>query len=87
LGKSQVKEEKITLDFSPVSGNVLGNDGDRWRQMEVVMKFYWFCDKCGKEKTYEETASIKEARIELEKHEAEKHKKKQIGTFGIQYNA
>ena len=46
---------------------------------------YWYCPICGKDKTYAEAKTLKDARIELEKHEAEKHKKKQIGTFGTQW--
>jgi hypothetical protein len=45
--------------------------------------YYWYCHICDKEETYQEGFSnLKEARIELDKHEAEKHKKKQVGCYG-----
>lgn len=47
--------------------------------------FYWYCPQCGKKETYAETETLSAARIELEKHEAEKHKKKLIGTFGCSW--
>lgn len=45
--------------------------------------FYWYCPSCGKKETYAEAVSLNEAKIELEKHEVEKHKGKQVGTFGL----
>lgn len=45
--------------------------------------YYWYCPAC---KDFEKkiASSLPGARIELEKHEQEKHKGKQVGTFGVQ---
>ena len=52
--------------------------------MENKAIYYWYCPICGKDKTYVEgLKSIHEAKIELEKHETELHKKKLIGNFGV----
>lgn len=54
--------------------------------LDSLKIYYWYCPICGKDKTYVEGfKSVKEAVIELEKHEADVHKKKQVGNFGVYY--
>lgn len=54
--------------------------------MEKTIKiYYWYCPTCGKDKTYTEVPSSKEALAELEKHEKEHHKGKPIGNFGVEF--
>jgi hypothetical protein len=50
---------------------------------DVKYIYYWYCPICGKEETYKDGFDdLHDAKIELEKHEADKHKKKQIGCYG-----
>jgi len=45
--------------------------------------YYAYCPSCPD--YHEDADSLQQAREKLEQHESQKHKGKQVGTFGVQF--